>query len=75
MANSMTEHSKKLRAKTASAHTKKALEDGKIRRILLQMPTELADEFDAILAELGNSRPQGVKALCEIYRTYKNKTV
>ncbi|MEE3608244.1 hypothetical protein [Avibacterium paragallinarum] len=74
MANAMTEHSKKLRAKTAAAHTQKALEEGKVRRILLQMPTDLANEFDEILAELGNSRPQGIKALCEIYRTYKNKT-
>lgn len=71
MANANTDHSKKLRAKTATAHTKKALEKGEIRRILLQMPTELANEFDAILAELGNSRPQAIKALCEFYRANK----
>lgn len=71
MANSNTEHSKKLRAKTAAAHTKKLLESGEVRRILLQMPTELADEFDAVLAEFGGSRPQAIKALCEFYRTNK----
>lgn len=71
MSNSMTAHSKKLRAKTAAAHTKKLLESGAVRRILLQMPADLADEFDAVLAELGTSRPQAIKALCEFYRNHQ----
>lgn len=70
MANSNTEHSKRLRAKTAAAYNKKVLAEGKTRRILLQLDAELANEFDAILAELSQNggRPQGIKKLCEIYR-------
>ena len=71
MANSMTEHSKKLRAKTSAAHTKKLLENGAVRRISLQMPTAVANEFDAVLAEFGDSRPQAIKALCEFYRNHQ----
>lgn len=71
MANSNTEHSKKLRAKTAATYTKKLLESGAARRILLQLPADLADEFDSVLAEFGGSRPQAIKALCEFYRANK----
>ena len=67
----MTEHSKKLRAETAAAHTKKLLESGAVRRILLQLPTAVANEFDAVLAEFGGSRPQAIKALCEFYRAHQ----
>lgn len=68
MANSNTEHSKKLRSKTASAYNKKALENGKVKAISLRLDAALADEFDAILAELADNRPNGIKKLCEIYR-------
>ncbi|MGX2949358.1 hypothetical protein ACWIUA_00420 [Ursidibacter sp. B-7004-1] len=70
MAN-LTEHSRKLRAKTALEHTKRSLAEGKTRQILLRMDTTLADEFDAVLSELGSSRPQAIKALCEFYRNHK----
>lgn len=68
MANAQTEHSKKLRAKTAAAYTKRALEDGSIRRIMLQLQREDADEFDAIAKAEGLSRPQALKMLCALYR-------
>lgn len=71
MANSQTEHSKALRRKTAAAHTKKLRAEGKIKQISLSLPTELAGEFDAVLAELGKNRVEGIKALCEFYRQHK----
>ncbi|MDY4279755.1 MAG: hypothetical protein SOX56_01505 [[Pasteurella] mairii] len=71
MANSNTEHSKKLRLKTSAEWNKKQIADGKIRQISLKLETELANEFDAILSELGNNRSQGIKALCEFYRQYQ----
>lgn len=71
MANSKTDHSKKLRAKTAAEFNKRMLETGKMKQISLKLNSELADEFDAVLAELGESRPQAIKALCEFYRTHK----
>lgn len=71
MANSMTEHSKALRAKTAKAYTDKQRAEGKIKSIGLTLPTELAAEFDAVLSELGDSRVSGIRALCDFYR--KNK--
>ncbi|AEC18414.1 hypothetical protein [Gallibacterium anatis] len=68
MANSMTEHSRRVRAETARRLNDKAIAEGRARRILMQLPAEVADEFDAICAEMGVSRPQALKALCELYR-------
>lgn len=52
----------------ANEWNKSALESGAVRRILMQLPAEVADEFDAICAELGLSRPQALKVLCERFR-------
>lgn len=71
MANAMTEHSKALRAKTAKAHTEKMRAEGKIKQIGLSLPADLAAEFDAVLAELGDSRVSGIRALCAFYRENK----
>lgn len=68
MANAQTEHSRKLRAETARRLNDKALAEGTARRILMQLPAAVADEFDAIAKELGLSRPQAIKKLCEVYR-------
>ena len=68
MANAITEHSRKLRAKTARLANDKAIAEGRARRILMQLPAEVADEFDSICAELGLSRPQALKVLCERFR-------
>lgn len=64
----ITEHSRQLRAKTATAWTKQKIAEGKIRQILLKLDSAIADEFDAICREMGVSRPQGLKALCQLYR-------
>nr|DAU94668.1 MAG TPA: antitoxin [Caudoviricetes sp.] len=69
MANAKTEHSKKLRAKTATARNKQLIADGKLKQISLKLDADTAAEFDAILSEFGASRPQAIKALCEFYRT------
>ena len=72
MANSNTEHSKKLRAKNTAEWNKKQMAEGKVKSISMKLDTDLANEFDAILAELGDSRPKGIKALCEFYRSHKD---
>lgn len=67
----MTEISEQLRKRkiaTARQFNDKALQEGSARRILMQLPSEVADEFDAICAEMGVSRPQAIKKLCEMYR-------
>ncbi len=72
MSNSNTEHSKKLRAKTAAAHIKKNLALGLIRRMMIQAPTPVADEFDTICKELELSRPKALEYLCKFYRDHNN---
>lgn len=68
MANAKTEHSKWLRAKTATEYNKKLLANGTVKQISLKLPTEIANNFDAIVAELGVSRPECLRILCELYR-------
>ncbi|MFC0973973.1 hypothetical protein ACFGY8_04260 [Pasteurella multocida] len=68
MANSNTEHSKKLRAKNAAEYNKKVLASGQAKRILMQLPADVANAFDSIAAELGVSRPECLRILCESYR-------
>lgn len=71
MANAQTEHSKKLRAKTAAEWSKKQLAEGNVKRMTLQLPTEVAELFDDVAAELGLSRPQTLKAVLEFYRSHQ----
>lgn len=71
MANSNTEHSRKLRAETAKAHVKKLLESGVVKQFTVRLPTETAEELNAVLAEIGGTKPQALKALCEFYRRHK----
>lgn len=68
MANAMTEHSKKLRAKTANERNKRLLAEGKIKQFSVRLDTELADEFNAILDEIGGTKAHAIKVLCEVYR-------
>ena len=42
MANSNTEHSRKLRSKTSAAATKKKIYSGEVRIVSMQLSTELA---------------------------------
>lgn len=68
MANAQTEHSKKLRASTAAARNKRLREEGKVRQVCALLPTETADELDAIGKELGLSRPKLLAYFCELHR-------
>lgn len=70
MANSYTEHSKKLRAKTAAEYNRRMLAEGKVKQFSVRMETPVADEFSAVLAEIGGSKASAIKRLCEIYRLF-----
>lgn len=72
MANAQTEHSKKLRAKTAAEWSKKQLAEGHIKRMTLQLPSEVADLFDEIATALQLSRPQTLKAVLAFYQEHKS---
>ncbi|KDB45394.1 hypothetical protein KZ386_10800 [Glaesserella parasuis] len=71
MANSMTEHSRKLRSKTANEYNKRMLAEGKVKQFSVRMETPIADEFVAILAEIGGTKAEAIKKLCEIYRQHQ----
>lgn len=68
MANSNTEHSRKLRQKTANEYTKRMLKEGKIKQVNLRLSAELADEFNALLKQLGENKPKAIKAIIEHYK-------
>lgn len=71
MANAQTEHSRKLRAKTASEWAKKQIAEGKIKQVKMDLSAELAGEFDALVAEQGTSRPKTLKMLIDFYRSHQ----
>ena len=66
--NSQTEHSKKLRMKTAHEHDKRLREQGLIKNINLRLPIELFNEFENLSQELGVNRVQCLRILLEQYR-------
>ncbi len=68
MANSYTEHSRKLRAKNATETNRRMIAAGLIRLITFRLNTDVANEFDAIAKERGMSRPATLRMLCEMYR-------
>ncbi len=70
MANSNTEHSKKLRAKTAAEWQKKQLEEGKIKRLGMTLPTEIAEAFNSVSEKMALSKPQTLKALIDFYNQH-----
>lgn len=67
MANANTDHSRKLRAKTANDWVKKQLESGELKQINLRLPKETAEMFDSLCEKLELSRPQALKTLIEHY--------
>lgn len=67
MANATTEHSRKLRAKTANEWARKQLESGELKQINLRLTKETAEMFDSLCAKLELSRPQVLKILMEHY--------
>lgn len=73
MANSNTEHSKKLRNQTSMARVKRLLESGVEKQFGVRMATAEVDRLNAILAEIGGTKAQALKVLCDIYEAYKAK--
>ena len=67
MANANTEHSRKLRAASAAAHRRRAKAAGEIAQLSLQTRTEVIEDFKALLASFGSTRPQALAALCALH--------
>ncbi|MDY6216656.1 ribbon-helix-helix protein, CopG family [Actinobacillus porcinus] len=67
MANATTEHSRKLRAKTANEWARKRLDSGELKQINLRLPKKTAEMFDSLCEKLELSRPQALKILIEHY--------
>lgn len=64
MANSNTEHSKKLRAATAAAANRKKLQSGAYRQYTIKAPAADMDIIDAAIAKAGGSRTQALLKIC-----------
>lgn len=64
MANSLSEHSRQLRSRTAAAHNKAKLASGEYRSIGLTGRAEDIDIIDAAIARAGGSRVQALKKIC-----------
>ena len=67
MSQQLTEHSKKLRQKTAAAFTKAKLSNGEYRQLSLQGKSEDIAIIDAAIAQAGGSRVQALKTICQEY--------
>lgn len=67
MANSNTEHSRKLRAATAAAHTKAKLASGEYKAIGLNGKSEDIEVILQAVAKAGGSRVQALRKICEYY--------
>lgn len=67
--NSMTAHSVALRNKTSSEWQRENKD--KFDQVLIRAAaqTGIIEEFKAILDEIGGTRPEAVKKLCELYRS------
>ena len=66
MANSNTEHSKALRAKTAAAHQKQKLTSGEAKAIRMVLDANLANRFDKYCKDNDLSRPKALERLLTI---------
>lgn len=67
MANSNTEHSKKLRSSTAAAFNKSKLASGEYRQTTLKGKAADMDIIDAAIALAGGSKVQALKEICAFY--------
>lgn len=67
MANSNTDHSKKLRQATATKARREKLKSGEISQITITMPTERMNYVKQVLESIDKSRPQALYQLCKIY--------
>lgn len=67
MGNSYTEHSKRLRGKTANDARKKAIAEGRIKRKTFIAPPEVIETFMAHLASVGSgTEAERLKKINEI---------
>lgn len=71
MANSNTEHSKKLRMQTAAQWQKKQIEEGKLKRLAMLLPAETFNLLEEISQDLNLSRPQTLKTVLEAFKMEK----
>lgn len=71
MANAKTEHSRKLRQQTADQYQREKLASGEIAQITIRADAQTIENFKAMLAEIGGSRPEALRKLHEIYRQQK----
>lgn len=67
MANSNTEHSKRLRAKTAVEAARKKLQSGEYRQYTIRAKAEEMDIIDAAIEKAGGSRTQALLKICRAY--------
>lgn len=75
MANSNTEHSKKLRAATATAFAREKLKSGAYQQISLRGKSEDMAVIFAAIEQAGGSRVQALKAICEQYLQEANQSL
>lgn len=68
MANSNTEHSKKLRSQTANEWQKKQREAGLKKQIAIFADTAIAEEFNALCEQMGLPKAKALKVLMESYK-------
>lgn len=64
MANAHTEHSKKLRAKTAAAANKAKLASGVYKRLSIQGKAEQIDCIQAAIHQAGGSKIVALERIC-----------
>lgn len=73
MANSNTEHSRKLRNKTANEYNRKLREQGLIKTYSMQLSPELGQEFNEVLKRFGSTKKEAVRALCDFVYSHQGK--
>ena len=67
MANAQTEHSRKLRQKTASEARRKKLASGEYRSLTIQGKAADIDIIDRAVEKAGGSRLQALKHICAAF--------
>lgn len=67
MANSNTEHSKKLRRDTANKFYREKIQSGEYSQMLVKGKAEDMAVIQAAIDKAGGSRVQALKAICQAY--------
>lgn len=71
MANAKTEHSRQLRQKTADQYQREKLASGEIAQITIRADAQTIENFKAMLAEIGGTRPEALRKLYALYQQQK----